>query len=403
VRNNVITGNHARDNGGGMFIRYSAPIVLDNVISYNSSSADGGGVTIAEGSDGLVFSGNFVLANNAAEQGGGIHFVDSVSRMTPLTNNTIVSNSGTSGGGIFFHGSSSSLITNSILWYNSPDSIDAEALAGPVIANSDIEGGWSGTANIDLDPVFVDAVGGNYHLTATSPCIDSGDLNAPNLPTSDIDGDPRILGHGVDMGFDEARLFPYVAAVTPNRGRYDTSPSVSVLGSGFSFGTFPQVFFGQVPALNVVLVDGQTITCDVPAGEPGPICVTVSNDYGDGVLSNGFTYTPAVTIEGDTHVGSTITIHDLCDAGDGIFAVYGLPPQVSIPTPPFDGDLAIVPFHYLFYVPVWPFDSFDLPATIPSDPALVGVDVLLQSLIGPRLTTRPKDGRWTNCAVLSIL
>jgi len=31
-----------------------------------------------------------------------------------------------------------------------------------------------------------------------------------------------------------------------------------------------------------------------------------------------------------------------------------------------------------------------------------GVDVLLQSLIGAKLTTPPKQGHWTNCAVLSI-
>ena len=45
---------------------------------------------------------------------------------------------------------------------------------------------------------------------------------------------------------------------------------------------------------------------------------------------------------------------------------------------------------------------FDVATIIPDDAALVGVDVLLQSLIGPQLTKPPKDGVWTNCAVLSI-
>jgi hypothetical protein len=128
----------------------------------------------------------------------------------------------------------------------------------------------------------------------------------------------------------------------------------------------------------------------------------VTNANGTGVLASGFVFTPAITIDGPTTIGSTITIHDLCDPGDGIFAVYGLPPQTSIPTPPFDGDLAIVPLHYFFYVSAWPFDSFDLTTTIPNDPALVGVDVLLQSLIGPQLTKPPKDGRWTNCRLVRI-
>ena len=52
--------------------------------------------------------------------------------------------------------------------------------------------------NIDADPMFVG--GGDYHLTADSPCIDMG---ADGGVYTDIDGEFRPQGAGYDMGADE--------------------------------------------------------------------------------------------------------------------------------------------------------------------------------------------------------
>jgi hypothetical protein len=46
--------------------------------------------------------------------------------------------------------------------------------------------------NIDEDPLFVDAETGDVSLQPESPCIDSGDPNAPDVPDTDIFGNPRI-------------------------------------------------------------------------------------------------------------------------------------------------------------------------------------------------------------------
>ena len=51
-------------------------------------------------------------------------------------------------------------------------------------------GGWTGSGNIDADPLFVDPVNGDFHLQAGSPCIDTGD------PSSPLDPD----GTRADMG-----------------------------------------------------------------------------------------------------------------------------------------------------------------------------------------------------------
>jgi len=46
--------------------------------------------------------------------------------------------------------------------------------------------------NIDEDPLFVDAQAGDVSLQPESPCIDAGDPNAPDVPDTDILGNPRV-------------------------------------------------------------------------------------------------------------------------------------------------------------------------------------------------------------------
>ena len=57
-----------------------------------------------------------------------------------------------------------------------------------------------GVGAISSDPLFVDEVGGNYHLKENSPCMDSGTDAGVYI---DIGGDMRPFGMGFDMGADE--------------------------------------------------------------------------------------------------------------------------------------------------------------------------------------------------------
>jgi hypothetical protein len=58
-----------------------------------------------------------------------------------------------------------------------------------------------GEENLDADPLFSDAAGGDLHLSASSPCLGAGDpLALPPDVTADLAGNPRVSGGRVDMG-----------------------------------------------------------------------------------------------------------------------------------------------------------------------------------------------------------
>jgi len=50
----------------------------------------------------------------------------------------------------------------------------------------------------NVDPLFVDAAGGDFHLRSGSPCIDAG-IALPEV-TNDFEGNPRPQGAGCDIG-----------------------------------------------------------------------------------------------------------------------------------------------------------------------------------------------------------
>jgi len=97
---------------------------------------------------------NSLFVNNDANEGGAIYNSSSLT----ITNCTLTGNDASRGGGIY-NDSSGLTISNSILWddnaSNGPEIYDTGAVA--IVNYSDVQGGWTGTGNINVNPLFVNA------------------------------------------------------------------------------------------------------------------------------------------------------------------------------------------------------------------------------------------------------
>ncbi|MBC8402903.1 MAG: PD40 domain-containing protein [Candidatus Marinimicrobia bacterium] len=170
--------NGSARTGGGIFISDSWFEISNN--HFNNNYADYGGAIYASG-NGLIHHNQ--MFDNSADWGGaarlnqgGIDFI----------NNTLWNNSAITDGDALYLRSSGHRIINNIIW---PAGSNAGIKVNyadnpPLIEFCDIAGGWLGEGNIDIDPLFVDAAGGDFYLQAGSPCIDAGhpDLNGNGVP-----------------------------------------------------------------------------------------------------------------------------------------------------------------------------------------------------------------------------
>ena len=213
--NNIVTNNVAMDDGGGVDIGAETIILKRNIIEKNKATEDGGGLRIGISSiTGNITCKNNIIAENTGRHGGGIQFLaDSID----FINNTVTKNNGQMGGGVYLVGETSGSTAhfyNNIIWgntagegadiYNKPTepigfvrayNNDYQFISGDAFEETG--------ANIDADPLFVNPAAHDYHLSANSPCIDKGTADAPELPDTDFEGNPRIVGSAPDIGADE--------------------------------------------------------------------------------------------------------------------------------------------------------------------------------------------------------
>ncbi len=214
-----------------------------------------------------------------------------------LTNCTITGNTGY---GISFSTYPKATITNCIVWGNSVGSfyIDFSPHSDPIVSYSDIGGGYTGTGNINVDPLFVDPDGpdnnpatwqdNNYHLQEGSPCVDTGNTSAPNLPGVDLDGKPRV----VDGNFDGTSIV--------DMGAYEVAGKACTVNSNCDDGLFCN---GAETCVGGLCQAG-TNPCAANEVCEEPVCKAL--------------YTLSVTINGssDGYIeaavsgGSTVLLHD---------------------------------------------------------------------------------------------
>jgi hypothetical protein len=200
VTNSIFRYNHAGEEGGGMDNRKNSNAVVTGCVFEGNTAGSGGGGMHNYVGRRVEVTGNPVIMNslfigNSAPTGAGMRNNDPD---PTIINTTIAYNDGS---GISNRNGSAPIIYNCIVWGNTGGSLSGASSGSSTVSYSDIEGGFPGTENLDDNPLFLSPAGNDYHLTADSPLIDTGNNNTPApLPTTDLEGNPRIIGGTIDMG-----------------------------------------------------------------------------------------------------------------------------------------------------------------------------------------------------------
>jgi hypothetical protein len=106
-------------------------------------------------------------------------------------------------------------IANSIVWHPGHDDLFGYSGETFDISYSDIEdAGDTGTGVIHTNPSFVGPP--DYHLNAGSPCIDTGSNSVSGIPSTDLEGNPRVVD-GDGNGTPTADMGAYERAAPPER------------------------------------------------------------------------------------------------------------------------------------------------------------------------------------------
>ncbi|HEB50149.1 MAG TPA: hypothetical protein ENI89_06030 [Desulfobulbus sp.] len=284
LRHVIIEDNRAKGKGGGCFLASAAPslhsggqvVLADTIIRRNhvTGYTESGSAEAGEGDGCLIIAADHTMltnnlvygntggtANSYDGYGGGLLVLVSNGEVI-LANNTITANrvysgqggGGSGSGGLFLETAEKSWgpgdirISNTIIHGNhAPASAGTDIVnnisdSGPA-ADSTVYLGYSDYGHmvniggvtpslektIQANPLFSHAPKTLYYLRAGSRCVDSGDKDDPNMPSTDLAGIHRPLdgdGDGIpvpNMGcYEKVVHFPwamYIPVFTSGRNR----------------------------------------------------------------------------------------------------------------------------------------------------------------------------------------
>lgn len=214
LENCVLSGNSANTHGGGAYgSALSACSVIGNAIHTGGAHVYGGGAYGGTLDRCLVVSNSIIC-------GGGYSYGGGVCEST-LSNCLLVGNSVSGGGGIGYGGGAYSgtqngctisdnsasgsgggvyngVLNNCIVYFNSaPSGSNHDSSVLNYSCTTPLPD--LGSGNINADPELVNRSTGDYRLLSGSPCLNTGAIT-PAVGSTDLDGNPRVVGAGVDLG-----------------------------------------------------------------------------------------------------------------------------------------------------------------------------------------------------------
>lgn len=215
--------NNSSSNIGAGMSNVNANTVITNCIFANNSANFGyrGGLYNTGNASNNVTVINSLFVGNVATYGGGLYA--DVAGTTSLINCTVTGNSAPNGAGIIT--TTTLTLSNCIIWDNGTSEISNIGSGNTINVNhSIVKGGYTGTGNLNQNPLFLNAADANgtdnifgteddgLHVFSTSPAINASNP-ATTSPLTDLIGKPRV---GVfDLGAYEY-IFPCPAMNTSN-------------------------------------------------------------------------------------------------------------------------------------------------------------------------------------------
>ena len=314
----TFSANTATFGGGGMYNSESSPTLVNVIFAGNTAGDYGGGMcneyynpTLTN----VIFAGNSALTYD----GGGIFNYDSSPTLTQVT---FSGNSAhRQGGGIGNNETSLPAVRNSILWGNIPDQISNDA----TVSYSLVQGAavYTGTGNINSDPLFVDADGvdnvfgtadDDLHLRTLSPACDAGHNDA--LPVDGLD---------LDDDGDTTEKLPVDLDGKP---RFFDNPVVPDTGNGMP----PLVDMGAYEAVSSILTLRKSVTPTQAVRYHGAVTYSLSL-HNTGLLSDSVTLTDTlpdgaifgswvISPTGTLRSGNAITWTGAISAGESVTATF---------------------------------------------------------------------------------
>jgi Disaggregatase related./Protein of unknown function (DUF1565). len=190
LSHNVYRNNQAPDRGGAVFVDEAAKVLMEHELFYKNTSKE---------------SGSAIYVDEDWEHHPSV---------LNMYNCTVADNACSSGGAALFVQASIANVQNCIFWNNGSDLellADGQRLAKLTVNYTLTQQGFTGTGNIQSNPLFANAANGDYHVQSAngrfnpatgqfvndvtnSPAIDAGN------PSSDYSKEPSPNGNRVNLG-----------------------------------------------------------------------------------------------------------------------------------------------------------------------------------------------------------
>ena len=363
ANDNTQSGNNCE--ASGVSILWGTQVLLkNNIIRKNIASCQVGlGDVIGAPASKLVLIQNLIYGNVSPSGNGAVQVFVSGTLQPPYPSVTEINNTIYGGPQELVLTFAQSTIANNIII--NPDSnpftdtfgalwcADPEAANSPVtleyndIFNAGVfhpSGCTLGVGNLSVIPDFVDPTNGDFHEQTASPTVAAGDVNAPIIPSADLDNKARIVCNQIDMGAYELRPHPPIALATSANPAQGGSPvtftaslpshcgllptgTVSFLDDGTPFDTGTINSSGIASLTTSFLVVGQhNITASYPGDfnfDSSASNVVVQIIIGDPTTTSlSVSPNPAIAFS-PINLSSTVTSPYLTPFGSVVFTAGG--------------------------------------------------------------------------------